>query len=161
MSATRVSVIVLAYGTEPYLAECVGSALATTTAEVEVIVVDNGASAAVATLALDSRMRVERAPHNLGYAGGCVFGASCARGDTLVFLNSDAIVEPAAIDRLVTAANQPGVGLASGDVRLAARPEIMNTVGNPVHFLGVVWAGGYGEPAAEHATSTDVATASG
>ncbi|MCW2491851.1 MAG: glycosyl transferase family 2 [Frankiales bacterium] len=161
MTGVSVSVIVLAYGTEEFLSECVEAALGRSSEDVEVIVVDNGASVAVAALGDHPRLRVEQAARNLGYAGGCNYGAGFARGDTFVFLNSDAVVEPEAVRRLAEAANEPGVGLASGDIRLAAKPDTMNSAGNPVHFLGIVWAGSFGEPAIRHTTHTDVATASG
>jgi GT2 family glycosyltransferase len=160
MAEVLVSVLVLAFGAEPYLDECVGAALTYTDDRVEVIVIDNG-SAAAATLRDHPRLRVGRPGKNLGFAGGCNHGARLARGRTLVFLNSDAIVEPDAITRLVEVAEQEGVGLASGDIRLAADPSAMNTAGNPVHYLGVVWAGSYGEPAAQHDRRADITSASG
>jgi GT2 family glycosyltransferase len=155
------SVIVLAYGDEPYLGECIAAALATTGPEVEIVVVDNGASAAVERLPRDARVRIERAAENLGYAGGCNLGAQLARGAVLAFLNSDAIMLPGALDALRDALDDHSVGLVSGDVRLASAPESMNTAGNPVHYLGVVWAGSLGEPATLHERQVEVATASG
>jgi GT2 family glycosyltransferase len=41
------------------------------------------------------------------------------------------------------------------------QPETINTVGNPVHYLGLSWAGGLGEPASAHAVPADVASATG
>ncbi|MDQ2838976.1 MAG: glycosyltransferase family 2 protein [Actinomycetota bacterium] len=155
------SVIVLAYGTEALLADCVDAVLANTGPEVELVLVDNGAEAAVGRLATDPRLRILRPGTNLGYAGGCNLGAAEAHGTNLVFLNSDAIVVGEAVPRLVHALAEDAVGLATGSVRLAAAPDTMNSVGNPVHFLGVVWAGGYGEPAADHAVPGPVASASG
>ena len=55
----------------------------------------------------------------------------------------------------------PSFGTATAAVCLADEPDLMNTVGNPVHFLGVVWAGGFGEPQEQHAVRIDVASASG
>src|SRR5260370_16790082 len=36
-------------------------------------------------------------------------------------------------------------------IRLADAPDLINTAGNPLHFVGLSWAGGLGEPAAQHA----------
>ena len=156
-----VSVIVLAWGAEPYLGACIDSVLRTIGADDEVILVDNGAPEAVAALPVDDRLRVVRPGANLGFAGGCNAGAAAARGRTLVLLNSDAEVLPGAIGRLADAVSDPQVAIASGSVRLAAQPELVNTVGNPVQYLGVVWAGGYGERADQHLDARDVTAATG
>ena len=161
MTSRLTSVVVLAYGDEPYLTDCVGRVLADDrSGPIEVIVIDNG-SPAVEDLAPDPRLRVITPEHNLGYAAGCNLGAAHSVGTDLVFLNSDALVQPGAVRSLVAVLTDPTVGIATGGVRLADAPELMNSVGNPVHYLGVVWAGGYGEPAAAHLQPTDVASASG
>ncbi len=154
------SVVVLAYGREPLLRRCVQAALAALPDDGELIVVDNG-SRAVRTLPSHERQRIVGHGENLGFAGGCNLGAAHAAGHTLVFLNSDAIVEEGAVQALAAAAARPGVGLACGGVRLAKRPRRMNTVGNPVHYLGVVWVGGFGELAGDHAEPAGVTSASG
>jgi len=156
-----VSVIVLAWGAEPYLGACIESVLATIEPGDEVILVDNGARDAVAGLPSDDRLRVIRPEANLGFAGGCNAGAAVARGSTLVLLNSDAEVWPGAVSRLAAAVSDPRVAIACGSVRLADRPLVVNTVGNPVHYLGVVWAGGYGEDADRHGEARDVSSATG
>jgi GT2 family glycosyltransferase len=156
-----VSVVVLAWGAEPYLRACVESVLSTIGTGDELVLVDNGAAEAVAALPADERLRILRPGANLGFAGGCNAGAAAARGRTLVLLNSDAEVRPGAVSRLVEAVSDPQVAIASGSVRLADSPELINTVGNPVQYLGVVWAGGYGEPADQHLEARDITAASG
>src|SRR5260370_7808287 len=46
-------------------------------------------------------------------------------------------------------------------IRLADAPDLINTAGNPLHFVGLSWAGGLGEPAAQHARRRSVMTGSG
>ena len=164
--AVQVSVIVLAYGAEPYLRACIDAILTSVDAageavDLELILVDNGAAAAVAGVDPDSRVRIVRSPENLGFAGGCNAGVGQARGRDLVFVNSDAIVASDAIYRLTSALTDPELGIVTAAVRLADEPDLMNTAGNPVHYLGVVWAGGFGEPHEQHADRADVASASG
>ncbi|MDQ1740160.1 MAG: hypothetical protein QOE53_1812 [Pseudonocardiales bacterium] len=161
MTEPAVSVIVLAWGAEPYLGACVESVLQTIGAEDEVVLVDNGARPAVESLPADDRLRIIRPGANLGFAGGCNAGAAAARGRTLVLLNSDAEVRPGAIARLAGAVSDPRVAIASGSVRLADQPDLINSVGNPVQYLGVVWAGGYGEPADQHRDPRDITAATG
>lgn len=156
----RVSAVVLAYGDEPWLDACL---TALSEARVEIVLVDNGSARPVTVGRWESRedVTVVRPGRNLGYAGGCNAGARAARGDTFVFVNSDAIVQPRAIEAIVAAVAQPEVGLACASIRLADTPHLLNSAGNPFHYLGVVWAGHFGEPAAEHAQPADVATVTG
>ncbi len=159
----RISVVVLAYGEEPVLSECLAALLdgpASPATDVEVVLVDNGA-AAVADVRPHPHLTLVRPPRNLGFSGGCEVGAAHAAGSVLVFLNSDAVPEPGAVGALAAAVDDPTVGLACGSVRLADRPDVINTVGNPVHFTGVVWVGGYGDPASAHAQRGDVASVTG
>lgn len=156
-----VAVVTLAYGAEEYLREAVAAVLASEGVTVEVVVVDNGCAWDVGPLAADPRVRVLRPGTNTGFTGGCNLGAAATTAPVLALVNSDAIVAPDALAVLAEAARAPGVGLVSGSVRLAARPEFMNTAGNPVHALGLSWAGGLEEPASRHAVGGPVASASG
>lgn len=156
-----VSVVVLAFGTEPFLAEAVDSVLSSTSDDTELIVVDNGAAAAVTALPESSRLRVVRPARNLGFAGGCNAGAAAARGDVLVFLNSDARVGRGSVQALAKAAAEPDTGVAGGLVLLADRPSLVNSAGNPVHVLGHSWAGGLGAAADGYREPAPVAVASG
>ncbi len=101
------------------------------------------------------------AGRNLGYAGGCNYAASHATGDVLVFVNSDALVQPGALAALVRRVAEPDVGLASASIRLAEEPAVLNTAGNPVHYLMFSWVGSLGEPAADHGELTEVASITG
>ena len=158
----RVSVVMLAYGPEPWLADAVFAAYKSSNIEVEVVLVDNGCTSdAVENLRGLPRLRVVRPEANTGYAGGCMLGAAEAAGDYLAFVNSDAVVAPDALAKLAAAAAEPGVGLAMGSVRLADRPELVNTAGNPWHVAGLSWAGGNGEPAARYAVRRRVPVGSG
>jgi len=156
-----VSVVVLAYGEEAQLRACVLAVLASVGPPLELIVVDNGAAKAVASLPEDGRLRVITPGFNSGYAEGCHIGARSTTGDVLAFVNSDAIVEPAAIGALATALRMPGVALVCGCVTLAEDPTKANSVGNPVHFSGLSWAGGHLEPAHQHGRSAEVTSVTG
>jgi GT2 family glycosyltransferase len=159
-SQPRVTAIVLAYGDEPWLHDVVAAILDATGVDLDVIVVDNG-SDAVAGLPPGDRIRVLTPGTNRGFTGGCNLAAAAAQGEFLAFINSDAVVEPDALARLVRVAAEPGVGLATGSIRLADTPERINSAGNPVHFSGLSWAGGNGEPASRYAQRRPVAAGSG
>lgn len=147
-----VSAIICAYGEQPYLAAAVAALRASRNVTVEVLVVDNG-SPDVAGL----DVTVLQPGVNTGFAGGCNLGARHASGDTLVFVNSDALVDPDCLTRLERAAADGD--LVGATILLADEPDVVNSRGNPVHLLGFSWAGGYGEPAT--GTSAEVASVSG
>ena len=78
-----------------------------------------------------------------------------------MFVNSDAILRPGALGRLVEATREPDVGIAGGCLRLADQPDKVNSVGNPLHYSGITWAGSCGDDADLHRRPTDVAVATG
>lgn len=157
-----VTVVTLAWGDEPDLHAAVRSALESVGVDVRVVVVDNGCTSdAVSTLPASDRITVVTPAENLGFAGGVNFGARHLETDYLALLNSDAEFRPQALARLVGVASRPEVGIASGSIRLADQPDVMNSAGNPIHVVGLSWAGAFGEPAAAHGDETTIASASG
>jgi len=160
--APRVGVVMLAYGDEPVLDLAVDAVLASTGVQVRLVLVDNGCRRPdLAQIADRAAVVLLRPGTNLGFAGGVDAGAALVDEEFLALVNSDAVVAPDALARLTAVAADPAVGIASGSIRLADDPETMNSVGNPVHMLGLSWAGGLGEPASRHADARDVASASG
>jgi len=157
--ADHVTVVMLAWGDEPLLAEAVSAALASTGVDVDIIVVDNGSPAVDAVRGTDG-VTVLSPGRNLGFAGGCNLGASRASGDVVAFVNSDAIVGPTALAALADAL-VGDVALVSGSVRLRGRPDVINSAGNPVHYAGLSWAGGLGASASDFAAGREIASASG
>lgn len=157
-----VSAVILAYADDPWVEAAVRAVLASTGVELEVVLVDNGCtSAAVERCAALPGVTVVRPGANLGFAGGCNAGAARAGGEVIALVNGDAIVEPTALSHLAEVAMKPDVGIASASIRLADEPDVLNSGGNDVHFLGLSWSGGFGQPAARHAVQKDVAGASG
>ncbi|MFR9777141.1 glycosyltransferase family 2 protein [Micromonospora sp. MS34] len=162
MIRPQVSAVILAYGAEPYLVDAARAVLDSTDVEVELIVVDNGCTGdGVDIVKGFPGVRVVRPEENTGYSGGCRVGATEATGEWLAFVNSDAIVAPDAIAKVVAVAGEPNVGAAMASIRLADQPDVINTSGNPLHFTGLSWAGGNGEPASAHAARTVVPSLSG
>lgn len=155
-----ISAIVLAYGPEPYLIDCV-AALQASVPQPEVIVVDNEAAPGQIAAAAELGVTVLRPGGNLGFAGGANFAAAAASGDVLAFVNSDAIVAPDALSLLAAELADPHVGLVSASIRLADQPALLNSAGNPVNFLMFSWAGSFGTPAEPGGPATPVASISG
>ena len=126
------------------------------------IVVDNGGSDAD-VVAAEGRERVQllEPRENLGFAGGCNFGAAEATSDVLVFLNPDTVVGPGALRQLARTLEDPEVGIAMARLCLLDRPELLNSGGSVVHVSGLAWAGRFGEQAESIRSLEDVAAASG
>ncbi len=129
----------------------------------ELIVVDNcsddGTAEVVAELAPAGR--IVRSTANLGFAAGCNAGAAQARGDLLVILNPDAAPRPG----FGEAIRRPWLkqrGWAAWQALVAdGDGTTINSAGNPVHFTGIVWAGGHGQPIETAPPAGEVAALSG
>ncbi|GAA5199061.1 glycosyltransferase family 2 protein [Rugosimonospora acidiphila] len=164
MAEPSVSAVVLAWKDEPWLTRCIEALLASTGVAIEVVIVDNGAEGgSVQTLekfADHPLVTVVNPGSNLGFAGGCNFGARSATGDYLALVNGDLLVEPTTLRRLVDVVDGPGVGVAVASVRMPDDVQIVNAGANPVHVLGMSWAGGLGKPETRTGL-VDTAAASG
>jgi GT2 family glycosyltransferase len=146
-SGHPVDVVVLAWQQEPWLAECVDALLRSAGVEVRVVLVDNGCEPAdMSCVRQDSRVSVVRPGINLGFAGGCNLGAEGGDSAFVALVNSDCIVQPDTLCQLVDEASAPHHGPVMASIRFADDPDQVNSWGNPVHLVGVSWAGGLGAP---------------
>ncbi len=84
-----------------------------------------------------------------------------ARGELLLFLNPDAAPQPG----FGEAIRRPWVqdrGWDAWQALVADRDGArINSAGNPVHFTGIVWAGGHGHPLADAPPAAEVSALSG
>lgn len=89
----------------------------------EIIIVDNGnaireSAILDAAAQADRRVRVLRGQGNVGFAAGCNLGARAASGETICFVNPDAVLAPDAIERLGEVLKRtPMPALVGGDLR--------------------------------------------
>jgi N-acetylglucosaminyl-diphospho-decaprenol L-rhamnosyltransferase len=114
----------------------------------ELIVVDNAsgdATAETAALAAPDARHIPSAT-NEGFPAACNRGALRSTGDILVFLNPDAVPAPGWREA-ITAPATDGSGWSAWQALVTAEGgRIVNTRGGVVHFTGIAWAGGAGEP---------------
>ena len=142
--------MVLAWGDEPLLEESVRAVLASEDVKPDVVLVDNGCTSdAVDVLSSVAGVTVVRPGRNLGFAAGCNLGAREATGEFVAFVNGDAVVRSDALGRLVSGLSDD-VGLTTASLRLYDEPDTLNSAGNPVHYLGLSWAGGLGVAASAY-----------
>jgi GT2 family glycosyltransferase len=115
------TVVVVAADSGPLLMSSVAAALASS-APVEVVLVDNASADGeperlAAACSDDGRLRILRNERNIGFGPACNRGAAVARGDALLFLNPDCIVEPGTVESLrAAAASDPTIGLLGIEV---------------------------------------------
>lgn len=106
----RVDVVILTWNDGPLLDTAVASALASEGADVRITVVDNGS---VPPAGLDHpRVNLLRNEENAGVARGRNQGAAAGSAPTLCFLDSDARLAPYSLRRLMSALEDPTVGIA-------------------------------------------------
>jgi N-acetylglucosaminyl-diphospho-decaprenol L-rhamnosyltransferase len=105
-----VCVVVVLHNSSETLADC----LASIPRDAEAIVVDNASTDDGAALAerLLPGATVVRSERNLGFGGGCNLGLRETTAEVVVFLNPDAVLTAGAVDRLVGALDEEGVGMA-------------------------------------------------
>ncbi len=99
-----VSVIIVNYNGMKFLENCIGSLLAQTYPNVEIIIVDNAStdsSIAYLMSRYDGLILVENAA-NLGFAGGVNTGIRNSQGHFIMTLNNDAWADARCIEHLVT-----------------------------------------------------------
>ena len=143
MTAPLVGVVVLAWQDEPYLVECVGSILTSAGVDVRLVLVDNGCTAAhLAAVPPDDRIEILRPGRNTGFAGGCNLGVDALDTGFVALVNSDCVLRPDTLALLAAEAARPGIGPVMAGIRLAEPPNLVNSAGNPVHLIGLSWAGG-------------------
>ena len=157
------SVLIVAWNSREELARTLPALLPELGEGDELIVVDNDSAdgTAEAVVELAPRARVVRTGANLGFAAGCNAGAAAASGDLLVILNPDAAPLPG-FGEAIRRPWLQGRGWAAWQALVAdAGATRINSAGNPIHFTGIVWAGGHGRPIAAAPPAGEVTVLSG
>jgi GT2 family glycosyltransferase len=103
-AAERVSAVIVHYKT-PRETVAAARAVANTAPEVEIVVVDNASGDSIQRILAGEApaARVVTEPENRGYGTACNRGARETERPFLLFLNSDAFVQPGAVDSLAAA----------------------------------------------------------
>ncbi len=160
----RASIIVVAYNSRSYLDRCLRSLIDDAGFTEQIILVDNASTdgSADAVEQAFPEVLVVRSPVNLGYGGGCNFGARYAAGRDLAFLNPDTVVEPGWLESLLAALDaDPQAGLATPKILLLNNAARINTCGNDVHCSGLTLCRGMGMERDELTTAGAVSAVSG
>lgn len=111
-----VSVIVPIFNVEPYLRQCVYSITSQSLKEIEIILVDDASPDASGAIAdelskLDDRIRVIHHSNNAGLGPARNSGIEIAKGDYLMFVDSDDWIDSDMVESLYTLSRQKGLDI--------------------------------------------------
>lgn len=145
-NVTQVGVVILNWNGLDNTLRCLKSLLDLPQLPGEVLVIDNGSEPAQdQELQQSSRspIRVLRIDQNLGFAGGCNLGISelLKRPEIqyVLLLNNDTVVEGATIPALLSAMQQPGVGLVGARMVQMDDPNKIENRGLGLSSWGLAW----------------------
>ena len=135
-----VSIIILNYNSGNWLTDCVSSILKTQYTNYEIIVVDNLSGDDSHKICQEQFQQITLIENdkNLGYCEGNNVGMRKAKGDFLVILNPDTLVEPDWLDEFGDGIYQPKI-LASTD------HDLILSTGNMIQLFGFGFSRGKGE----------------
>lgn len=123
----EVSVIVPVYNAEKWLARCIRSLTEQTFADIEILLVDDGATDGSPGIcdrsaAADGRIRVIH-KKNAGVSAARNDGLRAAEGEYVIFCDADDWMEPDAIEVLRRAAKETDADIAVGDIYTVRKNE--------------------------------------
>jgi len=164
----QASIIIVSYNSQPYLATCLKTVLATVGEAGEVILLDNASvdGSADFVAARFPQVKLIRSDTNLGFAAANNRAVAQAQGRYVVALNPDTLVTPGWLEALLAPFEREGqaqVGLTTPRILMLQEPHKINTCGNQMHFTGLTFCRGLNQPAnsPELAVAGEVSAVSG
>lgn len=134
-----VSVVIVNYNSGTYLNACMRSVAHSTYPRKELIIVDNASNDGSITQVepLYAEASIVRNPSNLGYSGAGNIGIAKAKGEFVVVMNPDVIVDQDWLEGLVdAAARYPRAAFFQPKILLMDDQRMLNSAGNMIHVAG-------------------------
>jgi hypothetical protein len=137
-----VSVIVLNYNAGELLLNCIESIKKSAYKNLEIIVVDNISTDKSQEICKEKypNIKLIQNDENFGYCEGNNIGIRKARGDFIMILNPDTIVEPNCIRELIFAHEKLGEGLYQPKILSLNEKQVLQSTGNMIHVFGFGFA---------------------
>ena len=149
----KISVVIPVYNGENYLSDCLESLRKQTFSPEEIVVVDNASTDKTKEILEDfkrkeKKLKVIFNKKNLGYAQASNQGIKevlKTNPDFIFVLNQDTLCEEKTLENLAKAAweNNSSVFAWQPLILLWPSKEIVQTMGDRIHFLGFGYSGGY------------------
>ncbi|NWF84083.1 MAG: glycosyltransferase family 2 protein [Bryobacteraceae bacterium] len=144
-----VTVVVVNWNRRPLLEACLASLARPQGVLFEVIVVDNGSTDGspewIASTSFPFPLRLIRNASNLGFCAANNQGIDAARGEFVALLNNDAEADPFWLAHLVSAFDDPRVGMAASKILVWEAPEIIDKAGHLIWLDGQNRGRGHGQ----------------
>jgi GT2 family glycosyltransferase len=163
-----VSIIIVTHNSQDDIVDCVNSVLLSQRYySFEVIIVDNASTDKTVekieeNFANNEVVSLIKNGKNSWYSGGNNLGCQKSKGELIVILNPDLIVDKFWLSALVEAYRKhENAGIVGSNVLLFDKPDIVNACGNDIHLTGFVFARFYGEHTCEYMKEEVVAAPSG
>jgi GT2 family glycosyltransferase len=148
-----VSIIIVTHNNQDDIVDCVNSVLLSHGFQsFEIIIVDNASTDKTVekiehNFANNELVRLIKNPQNNWYTGGNNIGWQHSKGEMIIILNPDLIVDKFWLSTLVdTYRRHENAGIVGSNVLLFDNPDVVNACGNDIHLTGFVFARFYGEP---------------
>ena len=152
MSPPAISVAIVAWNSARWLPSCLDSVAAQSSPPIDVVVLDNASGDESATIAAahPAVTRLERSGSNTGFAGGQNRAIRATRGEWVLTLNPDVVLEPDFLARLAARAaavdgapaagpGRPGgIGTLCGKLR-RLRPDLSRPDPPTIDSTGIVF----------------------
>ncbi len=111
----------------------------------QVIVIDNGSTDETQAIAQGAPVDLITFPQNRGFAAAVNEGIRQARGDWLLIVNNDVILEPQWLERLVEAAEREGASFGVGKLLRSDGMNVIDGSWDLVSRAAYAWRCGYGK----------------
>ena len=137
-----ISIVVLNYNAGDLLINCVESLKKSSYQNFEILIVDNISSDNSQTKCKEKfpDIKLIQNEKNLGYCGGNNVGINHAKGDYIVILNPDTIVDSNWLKELIFAYEEFGEGLYQPKILSVNEDNILQSTGNMFHIFGFGYA---------------------
>ena len=141
-----VSVIIINFNGGDYILDCVDSVIKTTHPNFEIILIDNNSTDDSSNSCKDkfAQIRLFQSDKNLGMAARNI-GLDNAKGNFIVFLDADTVVEPDWLSIMLSSYKKHGSGLYQGKLLKKDDPTIIESCGDMAIVFGTGFARGRGE----------------
>ena len=142
--SASVSIVIVNYNGERFLAPCLSSVLAQTHPFDEIILVDNASSDFSLALVRHRfpQVKIIQIQKNVGYAEGCNRGIAASTGDLVAVLNNDAVLHSLWLEKLLEHDHEPW-GFWASLILFASEPEKIDSAGDAMAVVGAAFKIGH------------------
>ena len=136
-----ISILIPVYNVEQYIARCLDSILAQTFQDFEVIVVNDGSPDKSIDIVKsyaenDKRIKIVENKENMGLAWTRMVGYTHAKGEYIVFVDSDDFIPETALEVLYNAITDSDADIVIGNYQQVSQHNVFGKVSNNILSFG-------------------------